>query len=234
MYSDSNDWKDVAIALSKPIKETTEFISLITKPSAKEWGEIFATKVRYWRIKNGISIMKKTKKLLEDNKINPKIISLKLFVPILESSTLEEEEFMQDKWSALLTNAVNPNYGEEIRPCYAEILKELAPTEVKLLDKMFEEINRRLPEKDYEELLSVESVSKFLSISEQEYYIMSDNLIRLNLCQPAPVRGMTLGEGPLKDKAATIRVKKVSYLTPLGYSFVKSCKFERDVGSIIE
>jgi len=140
---------------------------------------------------------------------------------------------MQDKWSALLANAVNPNYGEEIRPCYAEILKELSPTEVKLLDKMFEEINRRLPEKEYEELLNVNSICSFLNISEQDYYIMSDNLIRLNLCQPVPVRGMTLGEGPQIDKAATIRAKKVSYLTPLGYSFVKSCKFEGNNNSII-
>jgi len=170
MDSDSDNLKDVVTAFSKPIKEATEFISLITKPSVKEWGEIFATKVRYWRIRNGISIMKKTKKLLEDNNINPKTISLKLFVPILESSTLEEEEFMQDKWSALLANAVNPNYGEEIRPCYAEILKELSPTEVKLLDKMFEEINRRLPEKEYEELLNVNSICSFLNISESFKY----------------------------------------------------------------
>ena len=226
MCGDSNDWKDVAIALSKPIKETTEFISLITKPSAKEWGEIFATKVRYWRIKNGISIMQKTKKLLEHNKINPKKISLKLFVPLLESSSLEEEELMKDKWAALLANAINPDYKEEIRPSYVGILKELSPTEVRLLDKMCEELNKKLPEDKYEDMFSFDNICKYLDLSEEEYYIMSDNLIRLNLCQSAPFRGFRInGGGPEKDKPALIRTRKISYLTPLGYSFVKACKF---------
>jgi len=226
MCSGSNDWKDVLPALSKPIKEATEFISLITKPSAKEWGEMFAAEFRYWRIKRGISIMQKTKKLLENNSINPKKISLKLFIPLLESSSLEEEEFMQDKWAALLANAINPDYKEEIRPSYVEILKELSPTEVKLLDKMFEELNKKLPEDKYEDMFSIDTICKYLGLSKEEYYIMSDNLIRLNLCQSTPLRGFRInGGGPNKNKPALIRTRKVSYLTSLGYSFVKACKF---------
>ncbi|MBA7714396.1 hypothetical protein ES703_123418 [subsurface metagenome] len=226
MCSENNDWSKTLSSLSKPIKEVTEFLSLIIKPSAKEAGELLAGEFKYWRIKRGLSILQKTKKLLEDNGINPKKVSLKFFIPLLESSSLEEEEFMQNKWARLLANAVNQDYEEEIRPCYVEILKELTSTEVRLLDKMFEELNRRLPEEEYEELLGIDSVCKFLDLSRDKYFIMSDNLIRLNLCQPTPIRGMSFSAGPLKNQAAMIRTKKVSYLTLLGYSFVKACKFE--------
>lgn len=122
--------------------------------------------------------------------------------------------------------AVNPNYEEEIKPCYVEILKELTSTEVKLLDKMFEGLDKKLPEDKYEELFDIDNISKYLGLSREKYYVMSDNLIRLNLCQSVPIRGMSFGSGPRKDQPALIRTKKVSYLTSLGYSFVKACKFE--------
>ena len=226
MPGEINHWGKTLSALSKPIKEVTEFISLIIKPSAKEIGELFAGEFKYWRIRRGISILQKTKKLLKDNEINPKKVSLKFFIPLLESSSLEEEEFMQNKWAILLANAVNPDFEEEIKPSFVEILKELTSTEVKLLDKMFEELNKKLPEAKYEELFSIDRICKYLGLSREKYYVMSDNLIRLNLCQSVPIRGMTFGAGPLKNQPAMIRTKNVSYLTTLGYSFVKACKFE--------
>lgn len=102
MPSEINHWDKTLSALSKPIEEVTEFISLIIKPSAKEIGELFAGEFRYWRIRRGVSILQKTKKLLEDNGINPKKTSLKFFIPLLESGSLEEEEFMQNRWAMLL------------------------------------------------------------------------------------------------------------------------------------
>lgn len=208
------------------IRSVEKFLGNIINPPMKEIGELLVDKVRFWRFKNQINILNKAKEYLEQNKINPKKISLKVLIPLLETGSLEEDEFMQNKWAALLANAVNPDFEEEIKPSFVEILKELTPTEVKLLDKMFEELNKKLPEAKYEELFSIDRICKYLGLSREKYYVMSDNLIRLNLCQSIPIRGMTFGEVPLKNQLAMIRTKNVSYLTTLGYSFVNACKFE--------
>ena len=213
---------------SKAIEETfkiaKEFIGKLVNPALEEGGGLIKDNIAYWRFKNQINLVIKAKKFLEDKGISPKKVLPKTLISILENGSLEEDDYMQNKWASLLANSSNPNYYEEIKPSYAEILKELSSTEVKLLDEMFEEFNKKQVESEYEIKFNKDTVCKKLNISENEYNVLADNLIRLNLCQPAPLRGFSLGEVST-NKPATIRSKQISYLTPLGYSFVKACKF---------
>jgi hypothetical protein len=201
-----------------------DFIGKLVNPALEEGGGLIKDNIAYWRFRNQINLSIKAKKFLEDKGISPKKVLPKTLISILENGSLEEDDYMQNKWASLLANASNPNYKEEIKPSYAEILKELSSTEAKLLDEMFEEFNKKRAENEYEIKFNKDNVCKKLNISENEYNILADNLIRLNLCQPAPKRGISFGSVK-KDQPAKIRSKQISYLTLLGYSFVKACKF---------
>ena len=210
-----------ALAIFKPIEK---FLSKIISPPLKEIGELLVDKVRFWRFKNQVDILKKSDEYLKKRNINPKKISLKVLVPLLEAGSLEEDEFMQDKWAALLASAINSDYEEEIRPSYVEILKVLSPLEVKLLDDIYKTRSKIPREKRYDFGVDKEGICKFLNISDEDYEILIDNLFRLNLLMPPITRGgIVLG--------TNIRVYDFVFLTPLGYSFVKACKFENDTES---
>jgi hypothetical protein len=211
-------------AIEEAFKVAKDFIGKLVNPALEEGGGLIKDNIAYWRFRNQINLSIKAKKFLEDKGISPKKVLPKTLISILENGSLEEDDYMQNKWASLLANASNPNYKEEIKPSYAEILKELSSTEVKLLDEMFEEFNKKLAESEYEIKFNKDNVCKKLNISENEYNILADNLIRLNLCQPVPKRGIYFSSVK-KDQPAKIRPKQISYLTLLGYSFVKACKF---------
>ena len=69
---------------------------------------------------------------------------LKTLLPTLENGSLEEDTMLQEKWANMLANAVTMR--SEIKPNYAEILKDLSPLEVEILVKLYEESNK---EQDY-------------------------------------------------------------------------------------
>ena len=57
---------------------------------------------RYWRLKNTINLLIKTKKFLEENGYKSSSIDFKYLFPILEKASLEENETLQQKWAKLL------------------------------------------------------------------------------------------------------------------------------------
>jgi len=71
-------------------------------------------------------------------------VPLKTLLPTLENGSLEEHTMLQEKWANMLANAVTMR--SEIKPNYAEILKDLSPLEVEILVKLYEESNK---EQDY-------------------------------------------------------------------------------------
>jgi len=210
--------------VEETFKIAKDFIGKLVNPALEEGGGLIKDNIAYWRFKNQINLIIKVKKFLEEKGISPRKVLPKTLISILENGSLEEDNYMQNKWASLLANSSNPNYSEEIKPSYTEILKELSSIEVKLLDKMFEEFNKKPTENEYEIEFNKDVVCKKLNISENEYDVLADNLIRLNLCQPAPLRGLSLGSVST-NQPAIIRSKKISYLTPLGYNFIKACRF---------
>lgn len=155
--------------------------------------------------------------MLKENNINPQAIELKKLFPILNYSSLEENKNLQDKWANLLTNALDPNRSKYIMPIYAEILKDLTPIEVKILDSLYKEITKRPIEEQKRSTFYTdkkEIIAEHDYLTEEEFDIYLDNLIRLNLCTYRPIEGFILGP----------RINNTIKLTKLGISFIKSCQ----------
>lgn len=198
-----------------------EFIGKLLNPALEEGGGIIRDNIHLWRFKNQIKIILKAKKFLEGKGIEPSKVLPKTIVSILDNGSLEEDDNMQNKWAALLANVADVNQRYSFGTSFSEILKELSPLEVKILDTMFDEAYNNTNPNKVEILFDKEKICQNFNIDEIQFEIIADNLFRLNLCQPpASFGGVKIGDYPVQ-----LRTYKLIGFTQLGYEFVKSCRF---------
>lgn len=123
------------INLPKKIVESTEsFLKTLFGSAVAETGEMISDQIRYRRFKNQVNIFSKAQKLLESNSITPKTINLKTLVPLIEYSSLEEDDKIQNIWANVIANLASIETEEALNPKCIEILKEITPNEIILLD----------------------------------------------------------------------------------------------------
>ncbi len=190
-----------------------KFLGLIAKPAAKELGFLLEDKMRSWRIQNQVDILIKTHKYVESKGINIKSIPMKILVPLLDYSSLEEEEELQDLWSILLANMLNANenFQNHIFPYilsqmsiedYKELLN-LEESEKKFKSKQSELVEVGIKERARMDAALLEGTTLFPSseyrdlyktITEMEQrgfnmdFLERDNLERLKLARQVPPR----------------------------------------------
>lgn len=125
------------------IQEGTEvvkgFLNKIVSPVFEELGLMMADKVRTYRWKNQIKILKSAQKYIDEQKIPLKTIPVKLLVPLLENASLEEDESLQEKWRNLLVNYVDSskNFSSSV---YPYLLSQLSSNEALFLWELFSNI----------------------------------------------------------------------------------------------
>jgi hypothetical protein len=100
-------------AVEKGLDLATNFLDKLIVPAIEETGLLLKDKVTFWRLKNQIKTLNKTQEYCEKHNISLKSISLKLLCPLMENASLEEDEFLQDKWSILLGNMVDSEQNIE-------------------------------------------------------------------------------------------------------------------------
>jgi hypothetical protein len=203
------------VELELSSKEAKEFLDLIIPRSAKEFGGIVLDNVKFWRVKNQVRILEKTKKLVAERGVDITQVNLKVLVPLLENASLEEDESLQDKWAAILANAATGR--AIIRPLFPEILKELSTVEVKVLDAMF---NNFLKEENPEMQFDKNLVGKAFTIGGSELDLLVDNLLRLGLCRTPGNKGVSFGDIPV-----AMHTTDIFEFTSLGRQFVAACRF---------
>lgn len=123
-------------AIEKGIDLVGGFIEKLAGSSLEEAGLLLADKLRTRRLKNQIKIFSDAKKIAEENNISIKQINLKTLVPLLEFSSLEEDETLQQKWSNLIVNFsdASKTYESSVFPW---ILSQLTAKEVREVDKIY-------------------------------------------------------------------------------------------------
>lgn len=200
-------------------KAIQDFFEGVVPDFIKDGVGILNDQVKFWRFKRQVSLIKNTNKLVESSGLSKQQIPLKVLVPIIENSTLEDDENMQQKWVNMLANAVTGKV--DISPNYSAILKELSPLEVSILDKIFNTVNA---ENDYQKRKSMQfetaQIKNGTDLSDEKLDLIIENLYRLNLLQPPGSRGASVGNFPF-----ALRTTKLIEFTTLGYEFVKACRW---------
>ncbi len=164
-------------------KNVFGFVNDITSPPAKELGGLIADQIRYFRFKTQFNILKKARAFVEEQCSGVEKVSLKVLAPLLENCSWEENEALQDKWAALLINAVSVDVKHENIGTYVELLRQITPTQATLLDFLFttrfNALFVTIPS-----YISSHKIIEMLNIKEEEYSILCESLVRLNLIRP--------------------------------------------------
>ena len=206
------------------ISKAFDFLGKITNKPLTELGELFADKVKYFRFKNQINTLIKAKKFLKEKNIEPKKIPFKLLFSLLEYSSWEEDQSMQTKWASLLANYATIESSNNVNACYVEILNQITPIEVKILDILYNAYYDKDPNLKNPTVFSKDKIFSFigLNIDKDKQLVIIDNLFRLNLLQPtASHNSVLLGKFPV-----ALRTYDAIEFTPLGIDFVKLCRFK--------
>lgn len=183
-------------AIEKGIDLVKDFIEKLIGSSIEEAGLFMSDNIKLRRFKNQIKILDKAQKIVAQSNINVKQLSLKALVPLLEYSSLEEDENLQEKWSNLLVNFVDSNerYESTIFPF---ILNQISTDELNLLE-LFYPVDKL----------------KFNTHSR----IMFNNLVRLGLIEKNVSSTLYIYSDSDKEP-----VPQFYRITELGKEFVRCC-----------
>ena len=114
--------------IDKSLDLAKSLLSKILGPPIEELGLLLGDNVKYLRYKNQIRILEKAEKYISKKSLSTKQIPIKILVPLLDKASLEEDEYLQEKWANMLVNMVTSekNYQSQIFPY---ILSQLSKDE---------------------------------------------------------------------------------------------------------
>lgn len=112
-------------------------------PSFEELGGLLADQVKMRRFKNQLKIFERAQELLKEKNLNPKQVSLKVLAPLIEYSSYEEDENLQEKWARITVNILENNEDILFHQNCISILNRISTSEARLLDMLYSEVEQR-------------------------------------------------------------------------------------------
>ena len=123
-------------AIEKGLDSAKSFLDKLINPSIEEIGLLLKDKVALWRFKNQVKMVNKASEYCIKNNIKPREIPLKILCPLLEYSSLEEDETLQDKWSILLSNLADSEINIQ-NHVFPYLLSQISIDEFELIESTF-------------------------------------------------------------------------------------------------
>jgi Abortive infection alpha len=123
------------IISSGAFEKLADIVHKFAGPMAEEIGQMIGERLKLYRLKNWLSVAEKAEKILCDANLKPNAVPPRLFLPILESVSIEDDETLQHLWAGLLASASDQT--DDISPSYVETLKQITPAEAQSLQTLF-------------------------------------------------------------------------------------------------
>lgn len=89
-------------------------------------------------------VLTKAQEMIREALVQPAPVPMKTVVPLLEYASLEEDEYLREKWAAMLANAAVSS--GKVHASFAEVLRQLTPRGVLFLDALFTFTEKRMAE----------------------------------------------------------------------------------------
>lgn len=178
---DNLEGKALEKGLEKSIDLVGDWVNSLVKPSIDVVGEMMADRMKLWRFKNQVKIIQLAQKYVEDRNFTIKPIHPKSLYQILEYSSLEDEELMQDKWASLLANSINVESKASSSQIYIQILSQLTSMEVKILEHLFHNLKLKATKK--EDYIHVSKMFSSMNLEYAECVEHVYNIERLGLIE---------------------------------------------------
>lgn len=190
-----------------------DVIKRIAGPLADEIGESLALLARPYRIALSVKMFQKTQVMLKEAGLPAQPVPPRLFLPMLEAASIENDEDLHSKWSALLANAASS--PDKVHPSFIKILKQLTPDDARLLDKLY------AATKDQQYPLLTQPL---LEVVDQDG-IPFQNLVRLGLIETTyDVDGMKVRITGAGDPFVSGEMDQTRRLTNFAVAFIEACR----------
>jgi len=201
------------------------FVAKVFKEPIAEVSGLITDKLRFVRWKRMVQMSDEVNQILEDKGVDEtRAVPPKIALPIFEDSSLEEDPSIQSLWNHLLANAMDPEFNDEIRYGFIEMIKNLTGNEANLLNNFYQILQKEDKLVPLENIgnysLKKEQLMQVLGISAEVYVLAANNLMRLQLIGPAILTGgISMGSEPVTIYKGIDAIT----LTPLGVKFIEAC-----------
>jgi hypothetical protein len=234
--------------LTKVLSDLSGLVKKLAGPLADEFGQMFGDRAREYRLKNALKIFHRVQKMLLDAGIDPQPIAPRLFLPVLEAASIEDNETLQSRWAALLANASDPQKGSSVLASFVEVLRQLTSEQAIFLDSIRGRVtmNGKLKPHITQAGIKLGNFNDMLQLfgggkSQQEIFtdeyfrervvLTVDDLVRLGIVNRVLFDEETLrriGSQAIQirsqnDLQQLFRTDTGFYLTPFGFAFLQAC-----------
>lgn len=215
-------------AAKQALQSGGEMLRKIAGPLAEEIGESMGVVARHYRFKLALRMYQKTERMLIDAGISPHAVPPRLFLPMIENASVQDNEELHTRWAALLANAAAS--PDSVHPSYIEVLRQLTPKDAELLDKLYDSCAGKRDRKVQPWVKSITWAERGRRIASgenpQEQF---DNLVRLGLiateydldANKIKVKIPRSGRGGTRVDA---KLESDDYLTAFAVRFVEACR----------
>jgi len=217
--------------VKQAFEPVSDLVKRIAGPLADEIGGYLGAIARPYRVTREVKAMQKTKQMLKEAGIAPQAVPPRLLVPILEGASIEDDEDLHSRWAALLANAcASPN---SVHPSFIEILRQLAPDDAHLLDRLYDSCKSKRTRKVGPWVDTISYAEKERRIKEGENPEDSfQNLIRLALIQAdyeMDERGTSVKLVGPHAIVPPAKLKSYYELSDFAVKFVKACRAPKTI-----
>lgn len=210
-------------ALVASLAAARNYADAIVMAPLKELSGILSDTVGGWRLRNQVRILLGAKKLLEENHIAPEKILPDVFVPLLEEGSKVADERLNEMFSSLLAEHLDPASQSKVHPSFAHVLSQLSPVDAKALLHYWNRSNSA----EYREIglrggvLSPEWLADAMNIGKALAVLVCLNLARLGLIEHD---GADVPKGhPIPKLFNDIASTRLYRITDYGIQFAEVC-----------
>ncbi len=122
------------IVKSGAVDKAADLLHKLAGPVFEEFGAMLGDKVRVYRVKNLVKTIQKTEQLLHDAGLPTNAVPPRLLLPIIENSSIEDDDSLQQLWAGLLATASQQT--DSVSPSFVETLKQLTPDEARHIERV--------------------------------------------------------------------------------------------------
>jgi len=235
-------------------KQIIEWIDNVIGVPTKELGLLAGDGIRRWRISNQLKTLSKAIEKSKKLNLPLKVISPKLICPLLENCSLEDDDFMQDKWANLLTNMLDSEQNVQ-NHVFPFILSQVSKNEFTVLEHQYNIYSIWYQEKtiqnievkegsDYKETLDKfqEQIQALYNEARSNSIFRTNNILqfeienakRLGLINSIQLNKAKLINEELVNEVPSVVVGETGFeyvFTELGELFFKACAEKQDAKS---
>ncbi len=166
--------------IEKGLEIAKGFLEKIIYPPLEEVGLLLSDNVKIWRYKNQIRLLKNVESFVKKRNISTQKIPVKILLPLLEHSSLEEDPDLIKMWENLLINYIDSKKSFK-NSIFPKVLAEISSDEAKFINSLFNYIHIGLKVKEvkdfkyeYESIFNNPALTKITRLE-------LTNLIRLSI-----------------------------------------------------